>query len=69
MKDMLKILVKKQVDFSASKHEQIENERDELKVHMQLLQKSATSQFSKANKEFNKLCCIFSNLCINFIFS
>ncbi|XP_066936183.1 enhancer of mRNA-decapping protein 4-like isoform X2 [Clytia hemisphaerica] len=29
---------------------------EDIKVHMQLLQKSAASQFSKANKEFSKQC-------------
>ena len=31
---------------------------EDIKVHMQLLQKSAASQFSKANKDFSKQCSI-----------
>ena len=39
---------------------------EDIKVHMQLLQKSAASQFSKASKEFSKQCSIlFKFFCVN----
>jgi len=59
IKDMLKVLTSRPSTDSSStrvSNEQLESDRDDLKVYMQLLQKSAQSQFSKANKEFNKLC-------------
>lgn len=65
IKDSLKQMAIKQVSessYAASvSQEQLENDRDDLKVYMQLLQKSATSQFTKASKEFQKLCSIFSD--------
>ena len=42
---------------SAADNESVED----IKVHMQLLQKSAASQFSKANKDFSKQCSILFN--------
>lgn len=41
-------------NMSAEENESVED----IKVHMQLLQKSAASQFSKANKDFSKQCSI-----------
>ena len=65
IKDSLKQMASKQVSESSHaatvSQEQLENDRDDLKVYMQLLQKSATSQFNKASKEFQKLCSIFSD--------
>ena len=65
IKDSLKQMAIKQVSessYAASvSQEQLENDRDDLKVYMQLLRKSATSQFTKASKEFQKLCSIFSD--------
>uniref|UniRef100_T2MBE8 Enhancer of mRNA-decapping protein 4 n=1 Tax=Hydra vulgaris TaxID=6087 RepID=T2MBE8_HYDVU len=57
MKDMLKIIVNQQLtpNNKADVDSDYSN-RDDLKVFMQLLQKSATSNFNKACKDFNKSC-------------
>ena len=62
MKDMMKLMLNHQLtqtNKESVNHES--NDRDDLKVYVQLLQKSATSHFNKACKEFNKSCCIFYN--------
>lgn len=62
MKGMLKLLVNQKRPALGESQVAASDTTDheDLKVFMQLLQKSALSQFSKASKDFHKSCSIFS---------
>lgn len=62
VKEMLKQLLSKQHESVKYSSETAEKDQEDLKVYMQLLQKSTTSQLNKANKEFSKLCSILFNM-------
>ena len=70
VKEMLKALMQfslSQQQNSMRASEEAETDRDDAKVQMQLLQKSTTSHISKAVKEMQKSCSIFSCVwCWNF---